>query len=132
MLTQIIIEPYSKSVIAPQNPKAVVINMIIRLSLLVFFCFTTAVNVQANDVEKEAYNRVVESAKTCSEQVSSGQSKINCWVKAAPAKCGSIVLDMFHDRKNRIQHRNKLYSCIATCVDAGFISRNFGQCSSDL
>ncbi|MGL4579664.1 MAG: hypothetical protein ACRCVP_12305 [Shewanella xiamenensis] len=99
--------------------------------ILVFILFLP-ITALAQNLEREAYDQVVANAKKCSEGVISGQKRINCWVKAAPEKCENIVLDMFHDRMNRLKHRKKLYSCVATCVDAGFLSRKFGQCSTSL
>ncbi len=104
------------------------------MRFLVFIMISTMLSfsVFAKNPERELYDQVVNNAQVCSQKADSGQHRINCWVNSAPEKCESIVLDMFHDRKNMTKHRNKLYLCVVTCVDAGFISRNFGRCSTKL
>lgn len=86
---------------------------------------------EASSANRSFYDAAIQSAKKCASG-KSGQLVLSCYIKAMPSKCEDIVLDMFHDRANRLKHRRKLYSCVASCADAGFFSKHFGKCSSEL
>lgn len=102
-----------------------------RLCILITALAFLPITTYASETEKKLYDDYLSSVRVCSEQLSTGQSKVSCWVNAAPERCETIVLDMFYDRANRREYRRKLYACIATCSDAGFISKTFGSCSSN-
>ena len=133
LLVLVFCELIRMSIGTPANTYTVgVSEEFMRLIAWILVTILFSPQVSADNGERVLYQKLVDNANACSENVVSGQQRINCWVKAAPEKCESIVLDMFHDRKNMTKHRRKLYSCVASCVDPGFVSKIFGRCSSSL
>ena len=51
-----------------------------------------------------------------------------CWERALPEKCGALV---YQDSAPTGESIERWYICTLSCIDAGFWSRNFGECSRE-
>lgn len=99
------------------------IQMCCAAVMLTAFLSTTAI---AQDKGRELFQTVLENARQC---VSKSRSEIiACYVKATPAKCESLVYE-FLDNRRRLR---PWYFCVASCADAGYWSRTFGDCARDI
>jgi len=86
----------------------------------------------AQDKGLELHQTVIENAQRCAAD-KSGSEVISCYVKATPAKCESQVFQYFArrgDDKSEAGHAWRI--CVASCADAGFWSRSFGDCARDI
>jgi len=82
----------------------------------------------AQDEGRELFRTVVDDAKRCLAGKSRTE-QISCYVKASPAKCESHVYEWVARRGAASQRA--WYLCVASCADAGFLSRSFGSCARD-
>ena len=74
----------------------------------------------------ELWAEVREAASSCIER--QDHAPIQCWVKATPRKCEDLALDGMVGSKNKLPW----IACVMGCYDAGWYSRNFGDCYREL
>ena len=74
----------------------------------------------------ELWADVREAAFSCIER--HDLAPIQCWVKATPRKCEDLALDGMVGSKNKLPW----IACVMGCYDAGWYSRNFGDCYREL
>jgi len=95
--------------------------------LLLIVCSAFA---HSEDSGKQLFEEVITKAKECAN----GKSNLEgttCFIKATPKKCKPYMIEML-SREEKGEARRALYFCIASCVDAGFFSVHFGECSREL
>ena len=59
----------------------------------------------------------------------SGGKAAECWSKGSPAKCEYLVYAALTEKGDKYK---EWHLCASTCTSAGFWSRTFGECSTEL
>ena len=78
------------------------------------------------DPAQHLFKSVLDNARLCSYQSNDAATRTDCLIKAAPQKCEAEA------RKFLATQNRELFFCVASCVNAGFTSRSFGECSRKL
>lgn len=106
-------------------------NPVVRLTFF-FLVLLLTEQALAEDPGFVFYREVLAVGRQCAKG-KSGSQVFSCYVKASPKKCEKQVYEAFakNDEPWYEAHRYWAY-CIASCVDAGFLSRNLGECTREL
>ena len=76
--------------------------------------------------EQEYVQSVRRAVGLCQQ---SGGLPAECWSKASPAKCDSLVYAALVEKGDKFI---QWHLCASTCTDAGYWSRTFGECRTEL
>ena len=77
-------------------------------------------------VEQEYVQSIRQAINLCQQ---SGGKAAECWSKATPAKCESLVYAALTEKGEKLR---AWYLCTSTCTNAGYWSRTFGNCRTEL
>jgi hypothetical protein len=78
------------------------------------------------------YREVVEVGRQCAKE-NPGSQVISCFVRASPKKCESYVYSAFTQEEDAQSSAKRAWAyCVASCLNANFWSRNFGECAREL
>lgn len=98
-------------------------------SLFLIFIVGTFMPSYAEDAGKQLYFEVVENGKQCASG-KSGTDRLNCFIKATPKKCQTLVVNYFADNE-KDEARRAWFYCVASCAGEGVWSNTFGDCSRE-
>ena len=104
----------------------------IRYLVAVVMIAFLPISSSAQDKGPEFFQTVIKNAKGCKTGMS-GSEVVYCYVKASPKKCESQVYEFFaRSGDDKSQARRAWYFCVASCLNASFLSRSFGDCAREI
>jgi hypothetical protein len=106
-------------------------NPVFRLAFF-FLVLSFTENALGEDLSLALYREVIAVGRQCA-QGKSGSQVIPCYVRASPKKCEKQVYEALSKSPDGWYEAHRPWAyCIASCIDAGFLSRTLGECRREL
>jgi len=96
------------------------------LNIVLIFVLLNVFASRANEA-KYLLKEVFDNAKLCIVKKYENEPFL-CYIKSSPKKCENDMMNYISSQME-FNVSNKLFLCVATCVDASIYSKTFGECS---